>query len=408
MSTASKGLTRAQFDQWAVDAIKKWNHDAGVSVPAPTSGELGIAWDTYSHGSVASSIDTIGSTTDYTDNTLLTDLGQIRGFGTGVQSGTATASQLAHYQGIIDSRNAAAAKAAKAAKASAGPAGSSGGTGQAGSAPGPAPNAPVAPDIQSALAKSGLPPAAAALLSSMIGQGAQSNVTIWPTKLGVDPKANVRGALLSGAPHGYGRLPPDQTETADLWLKGLYTMQPQDLAALQHRLYDGGWYNAANVTNPSQIKFGRPDQATIFAYGAVLGETARYNAAGNMVNIDGVIGLGSPDQAPKLPAAANRKLVNPQDLTSALTGASQQMLGHDPTAADTAGYQQQYASEEDAARRQIIAQGGDPNSVAQVTGLPSPSAGAEAYVNTHDLADKIAYGAAVRQQAFFNMLHSPV
>lgn len=293
-----------------------------------------------------------------------------------------------------------------------------------GSAPAPVTGGTPAPDAASALdaaSKSG-DPALAAILQQTLGQGVGGTVTLW-SGLGVDPDASVYGAVrptkTSNTMDKTGRLVHGQgdslgmgsgtiptTQTADKWLKGLYTMSPQDLADLQHRLYNQGWYKGTNVNTPEQIQYGRPDAATLQAYGSVLAEGARYNAAGQKISINQVIDLGGTvgtADGKGTPFEAT----NPADLTAALKGEAQQELGRDPSTGDISNYQDEYLGQEDAARRQIIADQGS-NTTEGVTGPASPTAGADAYIDQHNLADKVAYGAAVRQQAFFDMLKSPV
>lgn len=260
----------------------------------------------------------------------------------------------------------------------------------------------------------------AGILQQALATGAGGTITLWDG-LGVDKDAPVFGGLKDTKTtntmdksgrlvHGHGDSlglgVTGTTQTADKWLKGLYTMSPQDLTDLQHQLYAQGWYTGTKVTDPSMIQYGRPDAATLQAYGSVLAEGARYQAAGKHISIDGVIALGGTMNKASGNGAPFEK-TNPADLTSALKSQSQQELGHDPSAGDTAAYQDQYLSQEDAARRTLVADG-TANKTEGVTMPASPTAGAEAYIDQHNLADKIAYGTAVRQQEFFNMLKSPV
>lgn len=283
-----------------------------------------------------------------------------------------------------------------------------GSSGSGGAAPAAVPNTPN-PDAASALKSTGNPAIDAAITKALSQGAAGGTINYWSSS-GVDPTAPVLGTQRAKPFQG---LHPSAThqeavsKTADAWLKGLYAMSPVDLADLQHRLWSQGWYSGTKATDPSMIQYGHPDAATLNAYISVLGETARYNYAGKHIGIDGVIDLGSPD-AKTAKAAQGQPYVttNPADLQSALKSQAQQMLGRDPTAADLAAFQSSYLGQEDAARRQLIA-AGIANRTEGVTGPPSPTAGAEQYIDTHDLTDRIAYGAAARQQAFYSMLKSP-
>lgn len=288
-----------------------------------------------------------------------------------------------------------------------GPAGPSGAGG--GQAPAPVPNAPN-PDAQSALTSTGNPAIDAAITKALSQGAAGGTINYWSSS-GVDPTAPVLGTQRAKPFQG---LHPSATreeavsQTADAWLKGLYAMSPVDLADLQHRLWSQGWYSGTKATDPSMIQYGHPDAATLNAYISVLGETARYNYAGKHIGIDGVIDLGSPDAATAKAAQGQPYVTtNPADLQSALKSQAQQMLGRDPSAADLAAFQSSYLGQEDAARRQLIA-AGTANQTVGVTGPPSPTAGAEQYIDAHNLVDRVAYGAAARQQAFYAMLKAPV
>lgn len=281
----------------------------------------------------------------------------------------------------------------------------------AGSAPPPV-QGTANPDAASAVATASKgDPKLAAILNSALASGAASGtVTLWDG-LGVDPDAPVFGGTKPVKPSSY-RLPPGSatrmsptTQSADKWLKGLYTMSPQDLADLQHRLYDQGWYSGTKAVTPAMIQYGRPDAATLQAYGSVLAEGARYNAAGKHISINQVIDLGGTmDKAGG--TGQPFEATNPADLESALRTESQQEIGRDPNAGDLSGYSDSYLGQEDAARRALVA-AGTANATVGITGPPSPTAGADAYIESHNLADKVAYGAAVRQQAFFSMLKDP-
>lgn len=244
-----------------------------------------------------------------------------------------------------------------------------------------------------------------------------SPVSYWPG-LGVDPDAQVLGVTRyntpqRGATAGIGGGPPTTAmQSADKWLGGLYKMSPMDLLAIQHRLWDAGWYigttgaNGKPITDFGQLGHGRPDQATLQAYGSVLAETARYNHAGQQINIDGVIGMGSPGKTTGSGTGSPFQTTAPADLASAFKAQSVQMTGKEsPDQQKT--FEDQYLAEEDAARRQGIA-AGVANQTVPIGGPGTPANEAEQFIDTHNLADKIAYGAAVRQQSFFDMLRSPV
>lgn len=276
-------------------------------------------------------------------------------------------------------------------------------------AAGAPPAGAAAPDIQSAINKT-TDPALKAILQQALAGGLAGTVTLW-SGAGVDPQATVLGAQdrWHTNPGGIGPYTSghyDVKQSADLWLKGLYKMSPQDLSQLQHRLWEQGWYSGTKVTNPNLIEYGRPDAATVQAYGEVLSETARYNAAGKPINIDGVIGMGSPLKSVG-GQGAPYATTNPADLKAALTSESQQLLGRDPTPQEVAAYSESFIPQEAAARRAMV-EAQIANTTTGVESAPTPTAGADQFIDTHDLQQKINYGTIARQQAFFSMLKSPV
>lgn len=287
--------------------------------------------------------------------------------------------------------------------------------GESGKAPAPVPPA-TKPDVASAASRAnpGIDPALKAALDAAGAGGITSTISLW-SGVDVDPDATVTGKVFHRRHGGsFGRYPTwvgsrdvvDQT--ADAWLKGLYTMAPQDLAELQHRLWDAGWYEGTKATDPSMVQYGRPDAATVQAYGLVLGETARYNAAGKRIGIDGVIDTGSPLKGM---AGAGKgapfSRTSRADLTSAIRAESENSIGRDLTPDEEARFAARYRADEEAASRQTIAANAT-NTTVGIDGPGSTSAEAAAFIDANNPADKAAYQAAVRQQAFYSMLKSPV
>lgn len=265
----------------------------------------------------------------------------------------------------------------------------------------------VKADAQSAIDKIG-DPALSSFISQALAGGPTSsaNISYW-NNLGVDPQASILGVDYT-AQHGYGPTPSFTTQqSADAWLGSLYKMSPTDLAEVQHKLWQQGWYVGTNAKLEAQVNYGRPDAATLEAYGLALAETARYNHAGKQIGIDDVIALGSPTKGQAKGLGAPFEKTNPADLRVALQSEAQQNIGHDLSSADVANEAGGFLGQEDAARRALIAANAA-NQTVGVTGPASPTAAADDYIDTHHLADKVAYGAAVRQQAFFSMLKSPV
>lgn len=306
------------------------------------------------------------------------------------------------------------------------PTGASGASGPSGAAPPAVPGTPAA-DVQSQLnAVAARDPGFAAFRALHPEYGAQSQIgtiNYWSAS-GVDPTAKVLGKPPLGREHpgttgsnqsGYDRqrlygIAPEQepiTQSADAWLKGLYQMAPTALAELQHRLWSQGWYAGTKITDPAMIRYGQPDAATLTAYVSVLSEAARYHYAGKRIGIDGVIDLGSPLKEQAKAQGAPFEKTNPANLSAALRTQAQQDLGRDATPAETAAFQQQYLSQEEAARRELIS-AGIANRTEGVTTAGDPSAAAQQFLDTHNLADRIAYGAATRQQMFYSLLKSPV
>lgn len=392
---AKSGMNRADFDKWVKQNVVK----DGVKYGQSTAG--GSYTMTGTHDATAADLEALWS--------IYQQYGTLdpnEGYAVLAGHHTTGGTQYPDTNSLSNTIEAAGGPSASAPAAK-------------GAAPAPVTNGTPAPDAASALSKAATDPTFAAILQKTLGQGAGGTIQYWQN-LGVDPDAPVFGGLKDTKTtntmdksgrlvHGHGDSlgigVTGTTQTADKWLKGLYTMSPQDLADLQHRLYDQGWYKGTDVNNPGQIQFGRPDAATLQAYGSVLAEGARYNAAGKHISIDGVIDLGGTIGTADGKGAPFEK-TNPADLDAALKASFQQETGHDPGAGDLAGYHDQYLGQEDAARRQMIADQGT-NTTEGITGPPSPSAGADAYIDQHNTADKVAYGAAVRQQAFFSMLKDP-
>lgn len=381
---AKSGMSRPDFDRWVlqkaipdgVQGIAKTADGYAKTGKAtkPTKDELDALWNVYQH------YGTLDETDAYTYVSNLRSTADLR------QPDATT---------LLTTISASGASAAVSP--------SSAGTPQAPSGPADT----VKADAQSAVDKIG-DPALSAFISQALAGGPTSsaNVSYW-NNLGVDPQAQILGVDYR-AQHGYGPVPSYTTQqTADEWLGSLYKMSPTDLAEVQHKLWQQGWYEGTNATNEAQVNYGRPDAATLEAYGLALAETARYNHAGRDIGIDDVIKLGSPTKGQAKGTGSPFEKTNPADLKVALQSEAQQNLGRDVSDADVAAFSGQFLGQEDAARRALIgAQGA--NQTVGVTGTASPTAGADEYIDTHHLADKVAYGAAVRQQAFFSMLKSPV
>jgi hypothetical protein len=271
-------------------------------------------------------------------------------------------------------------------------------------------------DTQKAINAVTDPTLAGIIADAMAGGATASKVSYW-SGLGVDPEAKILGNDMTIL-HGYGPLPSQgadsggtTTQTADQWLKQLYQMPDADLADLQTRLWDQGWYEGTGITDKSQIHFGSPDAATQAAYGTVLGEAARYYYARTdteHLGIDDVIDLGSPTKGQVNKGTGQPfEKTNPADLNVALENKTRELTGHTASAGDKAAFSSSYLSEEEAARRALVG-ANTANQTVGVTSAPSKEAGAQEFVDANHLADRVAYGAAVRQQEFFSMLKAPV
>lgn len=223
-------------------------------------------------------------------------------------------------------------------------------------------------------------------------------------KFGVNDGLNHVGTFSHLGPEG-----PDVEKGAGQWLTGLYKLEPEQLSALQLKLWSQGWYKGTDIKDPSQLDFGHPDPATIQAYATVLQEAARYNKAGQPLTIDSVIDMGAPAG---LAAGKQQREGRPfsptstADLMSAATTAAESAIGRDLSDAEKMHFAQHYIAAETTARRQGIAAADAGNDTA-ITGPGTPSAEADQYIDKEHLTDKVAYGAAVRQQAFYSLLDNP-
>lgn len=100
---------------------------------------------------------------------------------------------------------------------------------------------------------------------------------------GATPKKAPRG---TGEPDYIGRR--DVTKNQSDLLRDLYaTADPAELLDLQRRLFEGGFYGAAEAT---QIRWGVLDERTTQAYQAALERAGLFYAAGRKVTLDQVIG----------------------------------------------------------------------------------------------------------------------
>lgn len=110
---------------------------------------------------------------------------------------------------------------------------------------------------------------------------------------GGTPKKAPKG---TGEPDYIGRT--DVTKNQSELLRGLYAIaDPAELLDLQRRLFEGGFYGAAEAT---QIPWGTLDERTTQAYQAALERAGLFYAAGRRITLDDVIaqsgrtGAGGP------------------------------------------------------------------------------------------------------------------
>lgn len=267
-------------------------------------------------------------------------------------------------------------------------------------------------DVKSAIDTSGLPAGLADKINGALAGGALSSVNLFAS--GLDIETPVYGIVkdsqraLGPQPRpGEGPMrmtgPEFGSQKAGQWLTNLYKLSPSDLGDLQRRLWEGGWFGK-DTDGLSDVQLGAPDQATIEAYSAALTETARYNAAGEpTTGIDEVIGRGSPNQkaneAARKKAGPTFQMTNPVDARQTLKKTEQDVLGREMS--DDEAFAQFYRGQEEISRVEQMKS-------KTYTAPPSLNASAAEYIDTHHLTDKIAYGAASRQQAFYDMLAAPV
>lgn len=166
---------------------------------------------------------------------------------------------------------------------------------------------------------------------------------------------------------------------------------------------------AAGVLSPRSFNPGVWDASSAAAYRSVM---AMANASGADVR-DMLAILQNNPQAASASGASSPgpfQLTAPEDVRSDFRSQAQQMLGMNLPDNEMKQFENMYqAQEKDAYGRLAQAQltqaaGG--NELIAGTQAPSTTAAAEEYINTHHLADKIAYGAASRMQDFFGMLKS--
>lgn len=414
-----RNATAEQFAAWA-RATFRADHGDGWHTAAISDAEVQMLWHLYQGGKIPGTSGITQNFDGHSGDDLAAAFTKARTYHTGVTDDPATPEGIRY---VLPSSAAPASAAGTPTTAPPATAAGGGGT--------------PAPDAQSGLdAISAKVPGFAAFLKTPAGQqyanqlgGSASDINLWGSSL--DKNAPVLGKeqttvprFVPGSEHhimgsGLNRGGRGQTvdvsvisdtpvtKTAGDWLQGLYTMTPAQLLDLQHRLWDQGWYVSQKITDFGQLKAGSPDNATINAYGAVLAQAARYTAVGKRIGIDGVIDLGSPDAATAKAQGQPFEKTNPADLAAGLRTQAQQELGRYATPAETAAFQQQYLGQEEAARRELIS-AGIANRTEGVTGPASVSGAAQQFIDTNAIADRIAYGAAQRQNEFYAMLKSPV
>lgn len=419
-AAAPKGASKQSFLKWAQDVVTGYDNES--LSPA----EQNLVWLAYQSGQV----DTAGN--------LLFDVvaqarpGPQQRSGMGMKRGTDVDVKNELYA-VQEQANTGSGKRAGYARPAGGPTGPAQPKPTQSAATGGA----LSPDLTSSLTKAGAPSGFSEFLKQhpeFQPTNTGNTVTYW-SDVGVDPDAQIYGianrstqpphTTRAGGPGSpVGQIPGTGTssaalgeplptvssqQSADEWLKSLYTMATPDLVALQHRLWDQGWYEGTNIKDASQIHFGQVDAVTQQAFGQVLGETARYNHAGNTLPWDAVLNMGAPykgqAKAAKVGQPAQRTAVS--TLTNQIRGTAQANIGRELGPDAEHAFVTEYRGQEEAARREGLA-AAEAGKDSMIEGPGAPSDEAQAYIDAHNLTDKVAYGAAVRQQAFFDMLKSPV
>lgn len=401
-SPAPRGLTKPAFVRWANEVVTGWGNQS------LSDAEKDLVWLAYQQGDIENAG---GLLFDIVGQARPADKDAQR-LGTGMKRGSLEDTEQARYSILSPDMT------------------RGGRAGQAQPPPAPSARKPPTPeqaqgydtegkrqkpDMESVVTALGGP-------QSEMGQFMQNYLATHPAASdtfslwgeGVDENAPVTGFDRTGPPIGaFGAGPgsklqwPGKTQTVGQWLTDLYKMKGPDVRDLQQELWDQGWYEGTKVTDASMIQWGRPDAATVAAYSTALGEAARYKAAGRHLNIDDVIEMGSPlkgigKEAKGTPFERTTR----SEANAALRSEAQNVLGRDPTEAEMAAFASQYRSEEDMARRAYIDAAAN-NRTVGIEGPGELGAAAADYLDVHNLADKVAYGAAVRQQAFYQMLKSP-
>ena len=184
------------------------------------------------------------------------------------------------------------------------------------------------------------------------------------------------------------------------------TLDPQSIPVLQLKLIQTGYLD------PQQVRMGVWDGASQEAYRKVLTFANTYGAyVGDALNILQQYGAAQQQQSgPKGGQPGPYQVTNPADLKKAYRDAAESLIGKDLPASESeqfaAMYQQQERNAYSQLAQGISTQQAGGTQLMAGTQAPSATAAAEDYINTHHLADKIAYGAASRMQDFYGMLNA--
>lgn len=207
---------------------------------------------------------------------------------------------------------------------------------------------------------------------------------------------------------------PNNVKVLDL-IKSLYTMQPEDLKALQTRLVEANYLNPKDTTTGLSNVTGMIDSRTLTAYESLLSDVYRYQQADPSKNMTVDDMLNEKIKAYQAgggntTTTSQVNLFNPLQAQSFLQGAASKLLGRDPNPGEIAGFMSAlnaYQQQNPDLSTVTISPDGTKQTVADkagITSLHGGDAAAQNYLLNDQGGDVAQHSQNVAMQSLLSML----